>query len=70
MGAGRKGWDEWREQSINIHTLSYVKQIAHNGIYCFHSGSSNWCPMTDKLEGWDGVGGEREGSWRALVTYG
>ena len=51
-GWERRGWDEWREYHRNIHTTS-VKQIA-SGDLLSDSG------LCDELEGWDGLGGERE----------
>ena len=51
-GWERRRWDEWREYQRNIHT-TYVKQIA-SGDLLSDSG------LCDELEGWDGLGGERE----------
>ena len=56
------------ERAAGKHTPSYVKQIA-SGNLLFASGSSNWCPMTDNLEGWDGVGGGREVQKEGTYVY-
>ena len=48
----------WKN-SIETCILSYVKQIAHQGLFyeTGYSGLVHW----DDPEGWDGEGGQREG---------
>ena len=44
---------------IETHTLPYVEQIAR-GHLLYDAENPKWM-LCDNLEGWDGVGGEREG---------
>ena len=46
------------ESSIETHTLPYIKQIA-SGNLLSDTGSSNLV-LCDNLDGWDGVGAEKE----------
>ena len=31
-GVGRRGWDEWRDHSMEIYTLTHVKQTANGNL--------------------------------------
>ena len=50
------------ERVTQKHALRYIKQIA-NGNFLYDSGNSNRGSNCDNLEGWDGEGDGREGTW-------
>ena len=58
VGKGEGGMN-W-ERSTEICTLPYIKWIA-SGHLLYDTGSSNLVFCND-LEGWDGVGGRRDGA--------